>query len=243
MDNISYLGLRAQQALERRIATTASNLANVNTTGFKADALRFQVAIVPPARSGDRPNDIRFARDAGLVRDFTQGPVSRTGESFDLAIEGDGFFVVQGPNGPAYTRDGSFQLDAAGTLVTSDGRAVLDSGGAPIVFDTRGEAPQIDREGRIRVGAVNIGALQLVSFANQAGLSKIGDNLFEAKGQAPAPFEGVLVQGALEESNVDAVSAITELIQVSRAYEGAARIVQSTDDLRQRALQRLGQST
>lgn len=243
MDNISYLGLRAQQALERRIATTASNLANVNTTGFKADALRFQVAIVAPARSTDRPNDIRFVRDAGAVRDFSQGAVSRTDEALDLAIEGDGFFVVQGPNGPTYTRDGSFRLDAAGTLVTSDGRSVLDSGGAPIVFDTRGEAPQIDREGRIRVGAANIGALQLVSFENQAGLKKIGDNLFEAGSQAPTLFEGVVVQGALEESNVDAIAAITELIQVSRAYEGAARIVQSADDLRQRALQRLGQST
>lgn len=241
MDNISYLALRTQQALERRIATTASNLANVNTTGFKADALRFQVAIVPPARSSDRPSDIRFVRDAGLVRDFSQGAVSQTGESFDLAIEGDGYFAVEGPNGPAYTRDGSFQLDAAGTLVTSDGRAVLDSGGAPIVFDTRGEAPQIDREGRIRVGAANIGALQLVSFENQANLRKIGDNLFEAGNQAPTLFEGAVVQGALEESNVNAISAITELIQISRAYEGAARIVQSTDDLRQRALQRLGQ--
>ncbi len=242
MDNISYLGLRAQQALERRIATTASNLANVNTTGFKADSLRFQVANVAPARSEDRPNDIRFVRDAGLVRDFTQGPIKRTGESFDVAIEGGGFFAVQGPNGTAYTRDGSFQLDAAGTLVTSDGRPVLDSAGAPLVFDTRGEAPQIDREGRIRVGAANIGALQLVSFANQAGLKKVGDNLFEAGSQAPTAFEGQVAQGALEQSNVDAISAITELIQVSRAYEGAARIVQSTDDLRQRTLQRLGQN-
>lgn len=243
MDNIFYLGLRTQQALERRIATTASNLANVNTTGFKADAIRFQVAVVDPARSSDRPHDIRFVRDAGLVRDFSQGPLKTTGEPFNLAIEGDGFFAVQGPDGTAYTRDGSFELSEDGTLVTSDGRAVLDDAGAPIVFDTRGETAQIDAQGRIRVGAANIGALQLVSFTNQADLRKIGDNLFDAGTQPPEPFTGKVTQGALEQSNVNAVTAITDLIQISRAYEGAARIVQSTDDLRQRALQRLGQST
>lgn len=239
-DNINYLALRAQQGLEKRIAAAANNLANSSTNGFKADDVLFREALARPARAEDRPRDIRFVRDAGLARDFAQGPIAQTNGPLDLAIEGEGFFTVQGEAGPLYTRDGAFQLNADGGLVTRDGRAVLDATGQPIVFDPRGQRPEIDAQGRIRVGAANVATLGLAEFENPAILSKIGDNLFDARGEAdPTPFTGTLVQGAIEGSNVRPILELTELLQVSRAYQGAAQIVSDADDLRQRAIQRL----
>ena len=100
----------------------------------------------PPVAT-DGVSDVRFVRDIGLTRDMDQGAIAMTGNALDVALEGQGFFMVQGPNGPLYTRDGAFTLTGEGRLVTSDGRAVLSSGGAPIVFDPQGEAPVIGRDG------------------------------------------------------------------------------------------------
>ena len=243
VENVNYLALRAQQALERRIANAANNLANVSTNGFKADDVLFHELVQPPARALDRPRDITFMRDAGTVRDFSQGPLTRTEEPFDLALEGDGFFVVQGESGPLYTRDGAFRLNADGALVTREGRSVLNADGEPIVFDPRGRRPDIAADGTIRAGAANVGAIQVVAFADNRQLEKIGDNLFDAGAQPPAPANATVVQGALESSNVEPIRELTELILVSRAYQGAAKIISDTDELRRTALQRInGQS-
>jgi flagellar basal-body rod protein FlgF len=125
-------------------------------------------------------------------------------------------------------------------LVTSEGRAVLNSGGAPIVFDPQGQSPSIGRDGAIRVAGVEAGRIGVAAFAAPGALSKVGDNLWDAQGQTSQPFEGVVVQGALEGSNVRPVIELTRLIEISRAYQSAARIVSNADELRQRAIERLG---
>lgn len=239
VENVNYLALRAQQSLDRRLASAANNLANAGVNGFKADDVRFQALSQRPARAAERPRDIVFVRDAGLIRDFSQGALQKTGEPFDVALDGDGFFAVEGDSGPLYTRDGAFRLNAEGGLVTREGRAVLNEQNQPIVFDPRGERPEIDAQGRIRVGAAQIGALQVAAFANPAQLVKLGDSLFDA-GQATAqPSEARVVQGAIENSNVRPIIEITEIIQISRAYQGAAQIVADTDNLRRTAIERL----
>lgn len=235
------LGLQTQRVLQRRMDVTANNLANVATAGFKADALVFEEADNTVARAEDRPEDIRFVRDVVLMRDMRQGPIAQTGNALDVAIEGDGFFMVQGANGETlYTRDGAFALTGDGQLVTGDGHAVLNSGGAPIVFDPQGEAPTIGRDGVIRIAGVEAGAIGVAAFAAPGALLKVGDNLWDAQGQQSTPFEGVVVQGALEGSNVRPVLELTRLIEISRAYQSAARIVSGADELRQRAIERLG---
>lgn len=241
MDNALMLGLQAQRVLQRRMDVTANNLANVNTSGFKADALVMQFDDETTAHAEMDPTDIRFVRDITLMRDMRQGPVAMTGNAFDVALEGDGFFMVEGPSGPLYTRDGAFSLTGEGRLVTSDGRAVLSSGGAPIVFDPQGESPAIGRDGAIRVAGVEAGRIGVVSFAAPGALSKVGDNLWDAQGQATEAFEGVVIQGALEGSNVRPVVELTRLIEISRAYQSAAKIVADADALRQRAIETLGQ--
>jgi flagellar basal-body rod protein FlgF len=194
-----------------------------------------------PAKSTDRPNDIRFVQDISVSRDFSPGALRRTGAPFDVALEGEGFFSVQGRNGePQYTRDGAFVLSAAGGLVTRDGLNVLNAQGQPIVLDPQGESPSIDAQGVVRINGAEVARLQVVSFAQPEQLFKVGDNLWEPRGQAVADFEGVVVQGALEGSNVRAVVELTRIMEISRAYESAARIVRSADDLRQRAIDRLG---
>ncbi|MEZ6023464.1 MAG: flagellar basal-body rod protein FlgF [Hyphomonadaceae bacterium] len=240
MDNALLLGLQTQRVLQRRMDVAANNLANVNTSGFKADALVLEEADNTNAHADEDPRDIRFVRDIGLTRDMSQGPIAMTGNSLDVAIEGGGFFMVQGPNGPLYTRDGAFSLTGEGQLVTSDGHPVLNSGGAPIVFDPQGDSPSIGRDGAISVAGVEVGRIGVASFAAPGALSKVGDNLWDAQGQPTEPFEGVVVQGALEGSNVRPVIELTRLIEISRAYQSAARIVSGADELRKSAIERLG---
>ncbi|WP_158766644.1 flagellar basal-body rod protein FlgF [Terricaulis silvestris] len=240
MDNALMLGLQTQRVLQRRMDVAANNLANVATSGFKADALVLEEAEETQAHAEEDPRQIRFVRDIGIVHQMEQGPVAMTGNPLDVALEGDGFIMVQGPNGPQFTRDGAFTLTGEGRLVTSDGRAVLSSGGAPIVLDPQGDTPSIGRDGAIRVAGVEAGRIGVVSFAAPGALSKVGDNLWDAQGQAPGEFEGVVVQGALEGSNVRPVVELTRLIEISRAYQNAAKIVSGADDLRQRAIERLG---
>lgn len=242
MDNLQLLAVQTQRVLQRRLETASNNLANVSTFGFKADALRTEEFDRAPARSADRPRDVRFVRDVGLNRDFSQGAVTRTGNPLDVAIQGDGFFMVQAREGVRYTRDGAFSLDATGQLVTSGGLPVLSGGGAPIVFDPQGERPQIGADGSIRVGGAEAGALGVVSFPNLSALEKTGDNLFDPRGQAPAAFTGTVVQGAVESSNVNPIVELTRVIEISRAYESAARIVSGGDELRQRTLERLARA-
>ncbi|HYD86940.1 MAG TPA: flagellar basal-body rod protein FlgF [Vitreimonas sp.] len=241
MDNALMLGLQSQRVLQRRMDLAANNLANVSTTGFKADGMLLAEADRTAAHAVEDPRDIRFVRDIGVMHNMEQGPIAMTGNTLDLALEGEGFFMVQGPGGQTmYTRDGAFSLTGEGRLVTSDGYAVLSSGGAPIVIDPQGEAPTIGRDGAISVAGVEAGRIGVASFAAPGALSKVGDNLWDAQGQAAGEFQGVVLQGALEGSNVRPVLELTRLIEISRAYQSAAKIVSGADELRQRAIQQLG---
>jgi flagellar basal-body rod protein FlgF len=240
MDNALMIGLQTQRVLQRRMDATANNLANVATNGFKSDAMLFEMMVKRPASSQDTPHDVRFVEDAGITRDMSQGSIQQTGSPFDVAINGDGFFMVQGPNGTAYTRDGAFTLAADGTLVTQTGRPVLSQGGSALVFDPQGEQPTIDSEGAVTIAGVEAGRLGVTKFANPEKLEKIGDNLFEAAGQPGLPSDAKIVQNAIEGSNVKPVVELTRLIEISRAYESAAKIVQNSDDLRKSTIQRLG---
>ena len=136
------LGLQTQRVMQRRMDVAANNLANVSTNGFKADGLLLEEADRTTAHADADPEDIRFVRDIGIVHYMEQGPIEMTGNPLDVALEGDGFIMVQGPDGSTmYTRDGAFTLTGDGRLVTSDGHPVLSSGGAPIVLDPQGGAP------------------------------------------------------------------------------------------------------
>jgi flagellar basal-body rod protein FlgF len=244
MDNALMIGMQNQMVLQRRMEAVANNLANIATTGFKSDNFAFEVDIEDPARAAEMPKDIRFVREAGLVRDMSQGAIQMTGAPLDVAIQGNGFFAVQNDDGStAYTRNGAFTLSSDGRLVTQSGKAVLGESGAPLTFDLRGEQPVIDSQGAITVAGVEAGRLGIFSFAAPEGLEKVGDNLYTANGQTATKSEDArVVQGGLENSNVRAVVELARMIEISRAYESAARMVNNDDELRKNALQTLGKA-
>lgn len=242
MDNALYVGLSRQMTLQRQLDIVANNIANADTSGFKTEKPLFRTEPKSPARTADGPKPIKFVIDAGLTRDFSQGALRTTNSAFDLAIDGAGFFQIQTPGGERYTRDGHFRLDETGRIVTQAGQAVLDAGGAEVIIDPKKGALEIARDGSMSQGIEQVGRLGVVNFDSLSDLEKSGDNQFRnTSNQQPQPAPGSLLrQGMLEGSNVNPVLQVTDMIQVTRAYESLARMMESTQELSRRTVERLG---
>jgi flagellar basal-body rod protein FlgF len=242
MDNVAYVGLSRQMVLRRELDVLANNIANADTAGFKLEQLMIESeARALPSRDGARQT-ISFALDSGVARDFSQGALKQTGAPFDLAIEGEGFFAVSAKGGERYTRDGRFALSADGRLTTAAGDAVQAAGGGEIVVDPVRGPVSIGADGTVSQAGATVGKVGVVRFASLAALAKDGDGLYRNISNLqpdPAPDARVR-QGMIETSNVKPVVQITRLIEVSRAYESVARIVNQSGDLASRSIERLG---
>ncbi len=233
------VGLSAQQVLRQRMDTTANNLANMTTTGFKTEKLVMRPLSERPAAASDSPSEISFVDSWRLQRDFSTGPIEQTGNPLDAAIEGDGFFTVQTPEGPAYTRDGQFALGPGGQLVTRAGYPVL-AGGGPLAVDPMAGEVEIGADGSVLQAGAPLGQFDIVTFPNPTALEKRGDNLWKATDEPPAAAQGYRIVGrALEGSNVNAIAEITQMIGVSRAYESVSKMIVQADDLRASSIDKL----
>jgi len=242
MDNALYVGLSRQLTLRRELDIVANNIANANTTGFKAEELMVRTEPARPARTLGGTNPVKFVLDDGVTRDFSQGAMTKTGGDFDLAIEGQGFFKVQTAGGERYTRDGRFTTNPEGKLVTQGGAPVLDEGGGEILIDPKLGAVSIGKDGLVSQGQVRVGKIGVVSTQDLSALRKDGDNLYRNVANVtlqPAP-SAVVHQGMLESSNVQSVVQITKLIEVQRAYESMAKMMDNTAELTRSAVERLG---
>ncbi len=243
-------GMMAQQL---NIDTISNNLSNVNTTGFKKNRAEFEDLIyqttaeagTPVASGLTLPTGIQVGlgvRPSATQKLFMQGNIYQTENPLDIAIEGDGFFQVTLPDGTiAYTRDGSFKLDADGNIVTSDGYFIEP----PITIPQNATSISISPEGVVsvkvpgQVAAQNVGQIQLARFVNPAGLKAVGDNLFKETDASGAPIVanpgtngmGNLRQGFLEASNVQVVEEMVKLITAQRAYESNSKSIQTADDM------------
>ena len=250
MENTLLIGLSRQTVLRRELDLVANNIANLNTTGFKSDGAVFAEYLQSGARdggftAGDRR--MSFVQDSMTWHDLSQGGLQQTGNPLDVAIEGDGFLVVQTPRGERYTRNGALQISAQGQLVTATGEAVLGENG-PVQFAPNDRDIVINPDGSIRVreGSANTdssrGRLRLVSFANPQRLLKDGATKFSAPAdmQPAPPTAGTRIQqGAVEKSNVRAVVEMTRMIELTRAYGEVAGILQQQGELRKNAIDRL----
>lgn len=242
MDNALYVGLSRQMVLRREMDIIANNIANIDTNGFKVESLIQKTDPGAPAVTMGGPKPVKFVAADGVARDFGQGVLVKTGAALDMAIEGQGFFQVQGPNGPRFTRDGRFTTNSAGQLVTQGGLTVLDEGGGEITIDTEKGEVSVGADGSMSQGNERVGKVGMFRFANAGALEKAGDNLYRNTSNLSAEKaeEARLRQGHLESSNVKPVLEITRMVEVSRAYEQTAKMIDSAADLSRRAVDRLG---
>ena len=224
-----YGAASAMNALATQQEVIASNLAHASVPGHRGKIVSFA-----PIELNNNVNGHVSRQGAELVQvttDFTQGVVQASGRSLDVAINGEGFFAIQGPNGPLYTRNGSFHVDAEGNLITVDGRAVLSESG-PIQLPTpfTENNLRITPTGEVFAGEQSVGVLQLTQFANPDQLKTVGTTLFEAGPEAqPQAFTGVVMQGFRESSNVSAVNELVRMLVGMRQFEAAQRTLRSMD--------------
>jgi len=246
MDNVMMIGLSRQIILRREMDVTANNIANANTSGFKAERVLIEAEPRTPARAQDGPRRLAYVDEWGLGRDFSQGALDPTGRSLDFALEGEGFFTLETPQGgEAFTRDGRFTLSADGELVAQDGARVLNDQGVPILVDPAGGEISADADGTLVQNGLPLGRIGVVRFENPGVLSKAGDNRYTApEDAAPEPmFDAVVRQGASESSNVRPVAELVRMLEVSRTYSSVTRMLQETDRLSRDAIGRLGRPT
>ncbi len=222
MDNTSYIAVSRATGLFRQMETVANNLANMNTSGYKADHMMFRDFIVK-APGGESPwrERLAYVQDVAEWRDTSQGPVTMTQNPLDLALDAEGYFVVETPQGERYTRDGRFALDSTGQLVTQEGHPVLADGGQPVIFAPDETNITVAGDGTISTDNGTVAQLQVVRFENPQAMQKVGDNLLTADpGQQPElVITPRITQGAVEGSNVQPVLEINRMIETQRSYD------------------------
>lgn len=245
-----YSAASAMLANLTRHGTLTHNVSNLDTPGFKQilvsldDFIETPVVVPPGPTAGasrlQRVGDLGLGvESAPQETDFSQGGLRLTGQPLDLAIQGQGFFRVQTPAGERYTRDGRFQRDAEGNLVTVDGYSVLDEGGQPINLP-EGDLV-ITADGTLLVNGESAGQIGLASFTDPAAeLVRDGSNLFAAAGGPTGDELGAVEQGYLEMSNANPAQLMTQMVAVSRAYEAAQQMVATEDELLGKAISSLG---
>lgn len=234
MDNSIYIALSRQLALLRDMDVTANNIANVNTTGYKAEHLHFTEYLTQDNNRGVR-NPAIYAQDIASYRDTRAGSIQVTNNPLDVAIKGDGFFMVSTPLGNRYTRAGSFQIGTGGTLVNPDGYPVLNPSGQPIVFPEDVTAVEIGSAGNIKVNGTDFDSIGVVRFENEHLLERAGHTLFKTDATPQPAIDSVVAQGAVENANVQPVSELTRLIKISRSINESISFVSSMYELQRKA--------
>jgi flagellar basal-body rod protein FlgF len=248
MHNALLVGLSRQMVLERQMDVVANNVANVNTSGYKADKSLFEEFLNSGAHEDNfvgRDRRVSYVQDRGTFKDFAQGAAEQTKNPLDVAIDGGGFLVVQTPAGERYTRDGALQIDNQGRLVTAVGNPVLGNSG-PIVFQPTDKEINIASDGSVSVleGINRIdsdrGKLRVVRFADAQKLLKEGSNLYSAGEGAAQPDTTTRIhQGFIEKSNVNSVTEMSRMIEVTRSYTQIANLLQQQSDLYKSAIEKL----
>lgn len=242
MNSGMYSALSGSVSAMKRLDIISNNLANVNTPGFKKDHMSFESLLAgsvnPPAVPQGSTADPILQRE-NIYIDYGAGPVTQTGNPLDLTIDGDGFFVIQTPNGQAYTRQGNFRLSADGTLVTVDGMQVLGQGG-PI--RVQGSVIEIDYKGVVTVDGTPSGTISIVDFPRPYALTKTdGARFVPADAQtATQAASGSIRQGHLEGSNVDSISEMVQMIETNRYFETCSKVIKGFDDMAAKAANDIG---
>ncbi|GEO81795.1 flagellar basal-body rod protein FlgF [Pararhodospirillum oryzae] len=237
MENTSYIALSRQMALWRKMDMVANNLANMNTGGYKGENALFSEYLVPTRDTETRlPDKLAYTQDFGSYRDLSPGPVAQTGNALDFAIEGDGYFEIDDPAGPMYTRDGRFTLNADGMIVTDLGQALMDTNGRPLVVAPTETQISVTADGTVSTENGTIGKIRLMTFDDPQAMQRVSGGLYDSGGQTARAVETPQIrQGMVEGSNVNPMLEMTTMIDVQRAYEATTRILEQENERQQRA--------
>lgn len=240
-DSIANIALSAQVALFKKLEIIASNVANADTPGFKQKKMLF---VTHNVQTNDEQNKIiSYVNDISTYRDYSNGTLKFTGHPMDLGIIGDGYFMVEAPNGLHYTRDGNFYKLPNGTLVTKHGYSVMSAQRNNIVIPANATTIVINKLGQIFADGTLVNTVGVFKFQNQNNLKEVGQSMYKSDAANPAldPEQDsfTLVQGMLEGSNVNKVAAIADLIDTQNHAKSVSVIIASYDDITRKAISSL----
>lgn len=239
MDNVNYVALSAEVSLRRNLDVVANNIANMNTVGFKADRMIFAEVVIKSA--GNKvTSPTSFVQDKHTWTDFSAGPLRETGSNLNVAIVGDGFLAVETPNGVQYTRDGRFQINNEGLLVNLDGNPVLNIEGGQIQLPAGSNDVTINKNGVVSNNNTVVARLGVFNSDNPQAMQKVGSVGFTSNADLEPIPNAQLISGMVEDSNINSISEMTRMISITRAYEQANNLSDTTDGLRKDAVARLG---
>ena len=235
MDAAGYVTLTRQSGLMREMQTVANNIANISTTGFRREGVVFSEFV----RQMEDDPSLSMARASGRRIDLTQAGLSQTGGTFDLAIQGDGFFLVETPQGERLTCAGSFTPSPEGELVSPDGHRLLDAGGGPVFVPPGARNIAIGADGTMSADGEPVARIGLWQAADPLTLRHQAGTMFSANAVEPTEA-GTIMQGYLEDSNVEPVSEIARMIEVQRGYEMGQKFLEAEDERVRGVIQTLG---
>ncbi|GEO83450.1 MULTISPECIES: flagellar basal-body rod protein FlgF [Alphaproteobacteria] len=239
-----YVSLSSQMALERRLTTIADNMANVNTVGFRATDVKFDQVL--SKTQNDINAKIAFVNQGNDYLSTRNGELSQTGNTLDFAVKGDAWFAINTPVGQVLTRDGRFTMKETGELVSVQGYPVLDAGGAPIQLNRAGGPPTVGADGKIVQDDRQVATIGLFSADITKGFVRF-ENSGVSMVDQPKPVvdnaEVAIMQGYLENSNVNGIGEMTQLIQVNRAFESISSLMRDSESSLSDAIKVLGGSS
>lgn len=235
MENTSLIALSRAITLQRQMELVANNVANMNTTGFKAEQPLFIEYVNKPQRD----EKYSMVQDYATLRDLAAGPITQTGNPLDAALEGDGYFTLDTIDGPRYTRNGNFTMNAERQLVNSQGLPVLDDSGNPLTIPQNATDITITPDGIVMGDAQQVGRLGIATFRNEQFMTQMGNGLYQTD-EKPVQSENTVVrQGFLEGSNVQSIVEMTTMVDVNRQYQNIQNLLKTEHDRLRNAYSKL----
>ena len=238
MDLAGYVALTRVSGLAKELQFVANNIANLATTGYRREGVVFAEVVKALAAEG---GSVAMTEARGRYTDELQGSLDQTGGTLDLAIEGDGYFQVMTPEGPRLTRAGAFTRNQDATVVNMDGHPLLDEGGGEIVIPFEARSIGVSADGTVSVDGQPAAKLGLVKVGDRTKLFREAGVLFRADTEVEAVEDGRVVQGFLEQSNVNPVAELARMVEVQRAYEYGQKLLDQEDERIRKDVSTLGQ--
>lgn len=228
--------------LRRQMSVVANNIANTNTPAFKGSKMVF-IEHLSKAQAGYRAPENgqhHFVRDIGQVRDTSEGPMTRTGNELDLAIAGKGYFVVETDEGTRYTRHGRFQINQDRQIINGKGDVVQSDGGGAITVPVEATDIAVAPDGTVSFGDQVLGKVAVVTFEDEQAMNREPNNLYRTEQNAQPADDVSVAQGMLEQSNVNAIIELTQMIDIHRSHDSVRKVIDDEHDRLRRMVGRLG---